>query len=443
MRMNNKNTAICIIAAVAIAVCSFFAGSAWQKGRNQVGENPETEVTATADAKDGEAVADAAADAKDGEAVADAAADDKDGEAVVTATTDAKEDETTADPAAELAALKADQELNVRINRSDLDFLDPGIGTIYVTGHRSPDMDTVGSSIAYAALLRKLGYDAQPVVLGKINNESKYVLEAACVEAPPLMEDAAGMNFALVDHSEYLQSADGLQDANVVSIIDHHGDGTVTTANQLIYDARPLGSTATIVWIRDRNYGVEVDPEVAYVMVGSILSDTKGLHSNQTTEADREACKYLSEVAGITDTDAMFQEMFKASISYEGFTDEEIFESDLKKYESAGRQYAIGCVEAYDEAAAEDLAARMKAILPAKVQELGVEMAFAQISVYHDGISIGYLVPSDEAAASVLEQAFEGKYTYDGTSYVMRPGVPRKSVVVPAISDVLASYPRE
>lgn len=60
-----------------------------------------------------------------------------------------------------------------------------------------------------------------------------------------------------VDHSEYAQSADGLKDANVIGIIDHHANGSVTTKSPLIYDARPLGSAATIVWIRYRNCRIE------------------------------------------------------------------------------------------------------------------------------------------------------------------------------------------
>ena len=154
---------------------------------------------------------------------------------------------------------QAEKELNYKLNLSDLDGLEKTEGTIYVTGHKSPDADTVGSSIAYAALLRKLGYDAVPVVLGDINNETKYVLETGGIEVPKLLEDASACNMVLVDHSEYTQSADGLKDAHVITIIDHHGDGSVTTGNQLIYDARPLGSTATIIWLRYRNYGIEID----------------------------------------------------------------------------------------------------------------------------------------------------------------------------------------
>ena len=148
---------------------------------------------------------------------------------------------------------RAEQELNYRLNRSDLDGLGEIEGTIYVTGHKSPDSDTVGSSIAYAALLQTLGYDARPVVLGDINNETKYILETGGLETPMMLDDASGCNMVLVDFSEYIHSAEGLQDANVITIIDHHGDGSVTTGNQIIYDERPLGSTATIIWIRYRN----------------------------------------------------------------------------------------------------------------------------------------------------------------------------------------------
>ena len=72
--------------------------------------------------------------------------------------------------------------------------------------------------------------------------ESAYILEAAGLKTPELLKNAAGLNMVLVGHSEYTQSADGLKDAKIISIIDHHGDRSVTTANPLIYGARPIGS---------------------------------------------------------------------------------------------------------------------------------------------------------------------------------------------------------
>ena len=333
--------------------------------------------------------------------------------------------------------------LNIQLNRSDLKDLEEIEGTIYVTGHKSPDSDTVGSSIAYAALLRALGYDAVPVVLGNVNHESAYILEAAGLETPELLEDAAGLNMILVDHSEYAQSAEGMKDAKIISIIDHHGDGTVMSANPLIYDARPVGSTATIVWLRYRNYGIQPDRQSAIMMLGAILSDTKNLQPNASTFADREAVKVLSELGGITDIDAFYQEMYKALLSYEGMTDEEIFFTDYKEYEIGSRKVSVGSINAYDEETAKDLAARMRKTMPLTKPSTGMDMSFAMVSIQHDDISVTYLVPSDEAEEEVLKAAFGNEAVYDGTSWRIEPCVSRKAAFIPAITDVLESYPKE
>ena len=142
--------------------------------------------------------------------------------------------------------VQQEKNLNIQLNRGELENLELIDGPIYVVGHQSPDSDTVCSSIVYANLLTQLGYDAQPAVLGKINNETAYILKYAGVPVPEILEDASGKNVILMDHSENLQTAEGVKDAHIVSIIDHHGDGTVTTANPLIYDARPIGA---MIWL--------------------------------------------------------------------------------------------------------------------------------------------------------------------------------------------------
>lgn len=345
--------------------------------------------------------------------------------------------------AKEGSRFEEEKKLNILLHRSDLDGLGEIKETIYVTGHKSPDSDTVGSSIAYAALLRALGYDAVPALLGPVNHESAYILQAAGLEAPALLEDASGLTMVLVDHSEYTQSANGLKDAKIISIIDHHGDGSVITANPLIYDARPIGSAATVTWLQYRDYGVEPDRQSAVMMMGAILSDTKNLQSGTTTFADREAVKVLSKLGGVTDTDAFYQDMNKALLSYEGKTDEEIFFTDYKEYEIGGKRVSVGNVNAYDEETAKDLAARMKTVMPLTKPSTGMDMCFAMVSILHDDLSVTYLVPSDEAADEVLRTAFGDRAHYDGTSYKIEPYASRKAVFIPAITDVLEAYPKE
>ena len=336
------------------------------------------------------------------------------------------------------AGYEAEKERNVILNRADLKGFGEAEGTIWVTGHKNPDTDTVCSAMAYAHLLNALGYDAQAAVLGVIDHESEYVLQLAGLECPPVLENAAGKNVVLVDHSEYLQSANELEQANVLGIIDHHGIGTVTTAGPILFDARPLGATATIIWIRYQNYGVEVDRQTAMLLLGALISDTGNLYPGSTTDADREAYAELSRLAGVTDTETLYHNMFKALISYGDMTDEEIFFSDYKEYEVGGKCYGIGIVNVYDEEEAKAMAARMKPVLPDAAAARGMDMVYAQVTVYHDGISITYLVPSDETASAVAAAAFENA-VFDGTSYVMIPGASRKAVIVPGISGVLGA----
>ena len=176
-------------------------------------------------------------------------------------------------------------------------------------------------------------------------------------------------------------------------------------------------------------------------MAGAILSDTDNLKSASTTFADREALKELSALADINDIGGFYNEMYKASISYEGMSDEEIFLSDYKEYESGGKKYSIGCINAYDEADAKDFVKRMKNNISSYVEKNGMDMGFAQISIYHDDISVTYIVPSDEVASEIIQTAFGDRAEFDGESYRLEPGISRKKDLVPAITGILEGSP--
>ena len=85
----------------------------------------------------------------------------------------------------------------------------------------------------------------------------------------------------------------------------------------------------------------------------------------------------------------------------------------------------------------------MKTTVPASLKKTGMDMAFAQISIFHDDISITYIVPSDETASEVIKTAFEDTAKYDGVSYRIEPGISRKKVLVPAITEILEAHPKE
>ncbi|MBR4462903.1 MAG: DHH family phosphoesterase [Erysipelotrichaceae bacterium] len=343
----------------------------------------------------------------------------------------------------ELQDIVQKQEELQMLNRSSIENMVLEDGTIYVIGHKSPDSDTVCSAIAYARLLNLLGYEAEAVISEPVNNETAYVLKEAGVETPEVLYDASGENIFLVDHSEYAQAVEGLTDAHIIGVLDHHGIGTVSTGNQVVYEGRPIGSTATIVWLDYLNYGLETDRTTAYLLLCAVLSDTDNLTGSTTTEADREAVRTLSEEAGVTDVGELYRQLHIEKLSYAGMSDEEILFSDYKEYEASGVKFGIGLINAIDEETAAQLAKRMKEVLPESFKTRDVDLMYASVGIRENGKKIDYIVSADELSEAVFRNAFPDYDEYDGTAYIFRTGLGRKTKLVPGLTDYLAAHPHE
>lgn len=339
--------------------------------------------------------------------------------------------------------LNADKKLLQELNRSSIENMVLQEGDIYVIGHKSPDSDTVCTAIAYAHLLNELGYKARPAITMPINHESEYILKEAGVEVPEELADASGLNIFLVDHSEYSQAAEGMIDAHIVGVIDHHGIGSVATGNQVVYEARPIGATATIVWLDYLNYGVEIPQKIAHILLGAILSDTSNLTVSTTTEADRKALPYLAQIAGVEDIDAFYKELHAKALSYEGMSDEEILFQDYKEYEAGDTRFGIGLLNAIDLETASALAVRMKQAMADYGSTKDVSLIYASVGMREDGQKIDYIVPGNELSETVLKNAFPDYDEYDGTAYIFKKGLGRKSKFVPGLTDYLMARPHE
>lgn len=339
--------------------------------------------------------------------------------------------------------LAAERVFLQELNKNSVSAMSAEGGPIYVIGHKSPDSDTVISAVAYARLLRMLGYDAEARISAPVSNETAFILRYAGAETPPILEDASGENIFLVDHSEYLQSVDGMEDAHIVGIMDHHGVGTVNTGHQIVYEARPIGATATIVWLDYLNYGLEIDTQTAQLLLGAVLSDTSGLNGTTTIDADRKAAEELAKLAGVSDIDALYAQIHAESLSYEGFSDLEILFSDYKEYEAGGTSFAIGAVNAIDDDAAKDLCARMKNALAEGFGQKNVDLMYASVGIRENGEKIDYIVPAEGLSKQVFEEAFPNYDEYDGTAYIFRTGLGRKTLFVPGMTEHLNAHPRE
>lgn len=333
--------------------------------------------------------------------------------------------------AAELAGIRTASMAEGNIYRDLLLAEEYGENMTYVIGHKSPDSDTVGSAIAYAYLLNAIGVQAEPAISGPVNNETAYALAAFGMEPPQIIDRAAGKQFILVDHSACSQAIDGMENARIVGIVDHHGSGDVTSSEMINIRSAPVGATATLVFQMYRECEVEIPRDMARVMLMSILSDTRNMTKN-VTELDRVAYSELQEIAE-TEVNALYQGMVEAKMSYEDMTDGEIFLSDYKEYEEAGIRFGIARVDAVSEENARQLADRMMTVMGER--EEGLDMLFTIVKNQGEGENLMYMVARGDGAVDVLQSAFGN---YDEEKYfVFQESLSRKKDVVPAITEVL------
>jgi manganese-dependent inorganic pyrophosphatase len=141
----------------------------------------------------------------------------------------------------------------------------------------------------------------------------------------------------LVDHAEQAQSVPGVEEAEIVEILDHHHIGSVETTVPVTATFDPVGSTATLVIERFRQNGMEPSAPTATMLLGAILSDTVILNSPTTTERDQAVVAYLERVLALDATE-FGSEMFEETSDVSGLPAEEIISRDAKEYEAAGGQ---------------------------------------------------------------------------------------------------------
>ena len=145
----------------------------------------------------------------------------------------------------------------------------------------------------------------------------------------------------LVDHNEKLQSVDGLDEAEILEIIDHHNLGNITTNKPINFRNMRVGSTCTVVYNLFIERGVEIPKDIAGALLSGILSDTLVLKSPTATDKDIEAVNELSKIA-MVDYHKYGMELLKAGTSLDGMTREDVLYNDYKLYSVNDKNFAIG-----------------------------------------------------------------------------------------------------
>jgi manganese-dependent inorganic pyrophosphatase len=218
---------------------------------------------------------------------------------------------------------------------------------IKVFGHQSPDTDAVSSTIVWAWYLREhRKLEANPYVLGTTNKEALFVLNKWGFSLPPLLSSvSAGDDVSIVDTNNADELFPNINDANIVSIIDHHKlTGGLKTSTPLEVVIQPYASTMTVMYNVMNIEPKDLPKEIAGLMLSGILSDTLKFRSPTTTNDDKNLAEKLASVLGV-DIEAYASEMFNAKSDISDFSDDELVKLDSKVFEIKGKQIRISVVE--------------------------------------------------------------------------------------------------
>ena len=188
------------------------------------------------------------------------------------------------------------------------------------------------------------GEEVIPCRLGEINEETKYALKYFEIEEPRLIEKVEeGQTVIMVDHNEFTQTVEGIENAKIDMVVDHHRINNFKTAEPLFYYAQPVGCTSTLLFELYTLNDVVVEPKIAGLMLSAIISDTLLLKSPTTTNKDRKAVEELAKIANIN-VDEYGLEMLKAGTNLDKYTEEELIRLDAKTIEKEDVKYVIAQV---------------------------------------------------------------------------------------------------
>ena len=238
----------------------------------------------------------------------------------------------------------------------------------------------------------------------------------------------------LVDHNERSQAPDGIDNAEILEIIDHHRLGSLETMAPVFFRNQPLGCTATIIYQFYREMKVEIEPEIAGLLCAAIVSDTLMYRSPTCTWTDQAAAEELAQIAGI-DVKEFAKSMFAAGSDLNSKTPEEAFYQDFKKFNINEAEFGVGQISSMNE---KELSALKEKLLPymEKVsRESGVGMVFFMLTnILEESTELIYCGKNSRelVANAFFREAGE-------SSTVLEHVVSRKKQLIPAFMNALSS----
>ena len=236
----------------------------------------------------------------------------------------------------------------------------------------------------------------------------------------------------LVDHNEESQAVDGIEQADVLEIIDHHRLNSIQTIGPVVFRNQPVGCTATIIYQMYQEYNKPVNPVIAGLLCSAIISDTLLFRSPTCTLLDEDAAKELAEIAGINMKE-LAQAMFKAGSNLQGKSAEEICFLDFKQFTVNDTVFGVGQVNSMSAKELTEIKTQIESELDKIRQNHRLDMIFFMLTNIMTESSELLCVGPEAREKAISAFDLNGK---SDTLY-LKGVVSRKKQLVPAIVETL------
>lgn len=238
----------------------------------------------------------------------------------------------------------------------------------------------------------------------------------------------------LVDHNEKQQAVHGIENADILGIIDHHKIGSLETPVPVMFRNQPVGCTSTIIWQMYLENGVKITKPIAGLLCSAIISDTLLFRSPTCTELDKQAAEKLAEIAGI-DMEQHANEMFRAGSNFQSKTAEEICYQDFKTFTAGEILFGVSQISAMSREELDEVKERVLPYQATIMEERKLNMVFIMLTdILNESTE---LICMGKGADEAVEKAFYKQKMNDG--FRLRGVVSRKKQLIPELLDAIVN----
>ena len=237
----------------------------------------------------------------------------------------------------------------------------------------------------------------------------------------------------LVDHNEKSQAVDGIGEAEILEIIDHHRLGSLETVSPVYFRNQPLGCTSTIIYQMYQEQRVEIPKEIAGLLLSAIISDTLMFRSPTCTPFDKGVAKRLAEIADVEIEDHA-KKMFRAGSDFKNKTTEEIFYQDFKIFHTEDCDFGVAQISAMSGEELEQIGEQLRPFLPQVLGEKRLNMVYVMLTDILEESS--KIIFAGEDAGKILAHAFKKQEDADG---ILLDGIiSRKKQMIPTLMNEMS-----